>query len=120
MATTARFTAQMIVLGTPETVGEINAFSVKSNIQKSVLLRRALLESGWPAVRRELISEYGSLTTAERRYGTLAALPPAERAAYAIKHRLDWNNPLCQVSRDGRGRPMQRPADADVALSTAE
>jgi hypothetical protein len=115
MATTARYTAQMIVLERPDLVGEINAYSIKSNIPKSELLRDALVNKGWRKLRDELRAEYGELTAEERRYGTLTALPPTEREAYAATHGLDWGSPLCQVSRDGRGRPPMRAATADAA-----
>ncbi len=112
MATTARYKAQMIVLERPDLVGEINAYSIKSNIPKSELLRDALVNKGWKKLRDELRAEYGELSTEERRYGTLTALPPAEREAYATEHHLDWDSPLCQVSRDGRGRPPLRTPGA--------
>jgi hypothetical protein len=113
MATGARYIAQLIVLAPVEQAGAINAYAVKSNIPKSELLRTALLESGWPNLQRKLREEYGALTTEERRYGVLTALPAADREAYAAKHGLDWDSPLCQVSRDGRGRPLQRSVRAE-------
>lgn len=109
MAVKARQTAQMIVLETPEIVGAINAWATKSNRAKSDLLRDALLGRGWPAVRQELEGEYGRLSDTDLRYGILTALPPAERAAYAERHQLDWNDPRCQVSTTGRGRPPITP-----------
>lgn len=114
MATTARYKAQLIVLAPVETAGEINAYSIKANIPKSELLRDALLSRGWAKIRRELADEYGTLTLEEKRYGILTALPVAERDAYLAKHGLSWDNPLCQVSADGRGRPLQRTATAAV------
>jgi hypothetical protein len=110
MATTARYKAQLIVLAPVETAGEINAYSVKANTPKSELLRDALLSRGWAKLKRELSDEYGTLTLEERHYGILTALPAAEREEYLAEHGLSWDNPLCQVSADSRGRPLQRTA----------
>lgn len=87
MAVSRRYTSQLIVLEEPQFAGEIHAWSERSKRPLSDLLRDAL-RRGWHKVRRDLMDEHGSLTTAEKHRGVYRALPPADRADYAIKHGL--------------------------------
>lgn len=91
MPARAVYTAQLIFLDTPETVGEIRAYATKIGRPLSELCRRALGGQGWGALRHELIDEHGAITPLERHRGVLDSLPASERQGYMQRHALTYS-----------------------------
>ncbi len=80
--------AQLPVLGEPRKIGRIKAWATRTGKAQAVLARDALWGSGWDAVERELVAEYGQLSEAEILVGELFALPTHLRAEFAKQHGL--------------------------------